>query len=128
MNSMTPYLCVRDARAAMDWYAGVLGAHVADGPILMDDGRVGHVELDADGARWMMADPFPDLGVEAPDPAGATPVTLHLGVPDVDALVARALDAGARLDRSPEDGPGGRVAVLRDPFDHRWMLNGPSRT
>lgn len=127
MSRMTPYLCVRDARAAIDWYAAVLSADVADGPFLMDDGRIGHVELDADGARWMMADPFPDLGVEAPDPTLATSVTLHLGVPDVDAVVAKAVDAGASLDRSPEDGPGGRVAVFRDPFAHRWMLNGPGR-
>ena len=47
MNELTPYLCVRDARAAIEWYAEVLGAEVTFEPIVMADGRVGHVEW-----RW----------------------------------------------------------------------------
>jgi PhnB protein len=123
MSEMTPYLCVGDARAAIRWSAEVFGAEVSGEPIVMGDGRIGHVELNAAGARWMMADPFPDIGVEAPDPDHGTAVTLHLGVPDVDAVVARLSGSDVVLDRGPEDGPNGRVAVFRDPFGHRWLLN-----
>ncbi len=58
MGELTPYLCVADSRAAIAWYADVLGAVVVREPIVMPDGRVGHVELAADGGRWMMSDAF----------------------------------------------------------------------
>lgn len=126
MAELTPYLCVDDARAAIEWYADVLGAEVTFEPIVMDDGRIGHVELAADGARWMMADTFPDLGVEAPDPQRGAAVTLHLEVADVDSLAARVTGRGITLDRGPEDSEHGRVAVFRDPFGHRWMVSQPA--
>jgi uncharacterized glyoxalase superfamily protein PhnB len=126
MSELTPYLCVRDSRAAIEWYAAALGAEVAYEPIVMDDGRVGHCELAVRGARWMMSDPFDEVGVAAPDPRAGAAVSLHLTVDDCDALAARAVAAGATLDRGPEDSPpAGRVAVLRDPFGHRWFLNQP---
>ncbi len=58
MSRLTPYLCVADARAAIDWYTRVLGARVTYEPIVMDDGRIGHVELAVGDGGWMMADPF----------------------------------------------------------------------
>jgi PhnB protein len=124
MPELTPYICVADARAAVDWYATALGADVTEGPITMDDGRVGHVEVAIGGARWMMADPFPEIGVDAPDPARGVAVSLHLAVDDVDALAARVVAAGTPMVRGPEDSePAGRVAVFVDPFGHRWFLN-----
>ena len=124
MSQLTPYLCVGDARAAIEWYHQVLGAEVVLGPIEMDDGRIGHVELAVDGARWMMSDEFEDFDVAAPDPARGSAVSLHLEVADVDALARRVVASGVVLDRGPEDSPpAGRVAVFRDPFGHRWFLN-----
>ena len=122
---LTPYLAVADARAAMDWYVAHLGAAVVMDPIVMPDGRVGHVELAVAGARWMMADEHPEIAVEAPDPGRGAAVTLHLEVDDVDTAAARAVEGGVRLDRGPEDSGVGRVAVFRDPFGHRWFLNQP---
>ena len=121
MSELTPYLAVRDARAASAWYVEHLGAVVTYEPIVMPDGRVGHTELAVEGARWMMADEHPEIHVEAPDPLRGAAVTLHLTVGDVDALVDRVLAGGATLDRGPEDNPVGRVAVFRDPFGHRWF-------
>lgn len=124
MSELTPYLCVRDARAAIEWYVEHLGAKVTYDPIVMPDGRVGHVELAVEGARWMMADEHPEIHVEAPVEGHGAAVTLHLTVDDVDALTHRAVAGGAVLDRGPEDSPPvGRVAVFRDPFGHRWFLN-----
>jgi uncharacterized glyoxalase superfamily protein PhnB len=127
MSELTPYICVADARAAIEWYVDVLGAEVVYAPIEMPDGRIGHVELAVDGARWMMADEFEEAGVAAPDITRGSPVSLHLTVNDVDALAARLTAAGTPMDREPEDsGPAGRAAVFRDPFGHRWFLNQPS--
>ena len=127
MSELTPYLCVADARAAIEWYVDVLGAEVVYAPIEMPDGRIGHVELAVEGARWMMADEFEEAGVAAPDVGRGSAVSLHLTVADVDAVAARVTAAGTSMDRGPEDSePAGRVAVFRDPFGHRWFLNQPS--
>ncbi len=63
MSELTPYICVTDARTAIEWYVEVLGAEVVIDPIIMDDGHVGHVELAVDGARWMMREAFEAAGV-----------------------------------------------------------------
>lgn len=126
MAELTPYLCVTDARAAIRWYGEVLRATVTYDPIEMPDGRIGHVELAVAGAGWMMSEEFPEVGVAAPDTERGAPVTLHLGVDDVDAVAAAVVAAGVTLDRGPEDSAEGRVAVFRDPFGHRWFLNGPA--
>ncbi len=126
MGELTPYICVADARRAIDWYVDVLGAEVVFEPIVMDDGRVGHVELAVGAGRWMMSDEFESAGVAAPDPSRGPAVSLHLEVDDVDAVCRRVVEAGVSLDRGPEDSPpAGRVAVFRDPFGHRWFLNRP---
>lgn len=126
MVALTPYLCVGDARAAIEWYAEVLGAVVVHEPIVMPDGRVGHVELAVGDAVWMMSEEFAEAGVAAPDPARGAAVSLHLDLDDCDAVAARVVAAGAVLDRGPEDaGPAGRVAVFRDPFGHRWFVAAP---
>lgn len=125
MSELTPYLAVADARAASGWYVAVLGAEVTFEPIITPDGRIGHTELATDGARFYMADAAPEIQAVPPQDDGS-PVTLHLTVTDVDALARKAADAGATLDRGPEDNPPvGRVAVFRDPFGHRWFLNQP---
>ena len=68
MSELTPYICVSDARAAIQWYAEALGAEVTYEPIIMDDGRVGHCELAVGEARWMMSDEFEGYGIAVPDP------------------------------------------------------------
>ena len=126
MSELTPYICVSDARAAIEWYVAVLGAEVTLEPIVMPDGKVGHVELAVDGARWMMSDEYEDYGVMAPDPARGNAVSLHLTVADCDDVAARVMTSGVSMDRGPEDTPGvGRVAAFHDPFGHRWFLNQP---
>jgi len=119
-----PYLAVRGARGALDWYARVLGARLRGEPIIMPDGRVGHAELElADGVIYL-AEEHPEIGVRAPDPAGV-PVSLVLAVADVDEVVAAAAGAGGRLDRGPYEAYGHRNATVTDPYGHRWMLQAP---
>ena len=99
MSELTPYICVADSRAAIEWYREHLGAEVTVEPIVMDDGRVGHCELAVDGARWMMSDAFDEAGVAPPDPGRGNAVTLHLTVADVDERVPPG--AGGRRDARP---------------------------
>ena len=95
-----PYLAVRGARAALDWYAQVLGARLRGEPIIMPHGRVGHAELELAGGVIYLAEEHPEIGVRAPQPGGV-PVSLVLTVADVDDVAGAAVAAGARLDRGP---------------------------
>lgn len=125
--SVTPYLCVHDCWRAIEWYTQNFGARLLQRPIVMPDGRVGHAEVALGGAGIiMLSDAFPELGVEPPSPNHGAPVTLHLSIEDVDTVTASASSAGAVIERGPEPSSHGRVAVLRDPQGHRWMLNEPA--
>ena len=123
---VVPYLAVGDGRAALAWYAEALGA-AEFGERYEEDGRVGHAEMRVHGAVFYLSDGAPELGVEAPTPDAPASTSLVLMVPDVDAATDRVVRAGARLERPPGDNPFGRVAVVRDPFGHRWLLEGPVR-
>ena len=124
-TGVVAYISVHDARRALEWYADAFGARPRGEPIVMPDGRIGHAELDLEGGVVMLSDPHPEIGVVAPMPGQGNSVTLHASVADVDALTERAVTAGAVLERPPGDNPYGRIAVLRDPFGHRWMLDTP---
>lgn len=123
-GAAVPYLAVRGARGALDWYASVLGARPRGEPIIMPDGRIGHAELELPNGVIYLADEHPEIGVRAPDPAGV-PVSLVLEVADVDDVAGAAVEAGARLDRGPYEAHGHRNVTLTDPYGHRWMLQAP---
>ena len=124
-TALVPYLAVRNARAAIAWYTDALGAQVVGEPVLMDDDRIGHVELSVAGAPLYLADEYPELGLTGPDD-GRVSVSLHLTVGDVDTAVDRAVQYGATLSRPVADAPYGRTGVIVDPYGHRWMLQTPS--
>lgn len=124
--TLTPYIVVSDARAALDWYVAVFGATRRGEPHVNEDGTIGHAEVAIGGAVLMFAEAsplWPDVPVAPPaDPPGRHSHTLHLMVSDVDSLAARAVERGASLERPPTDQPYGRGAVIVDPFGHRWIL------
>ncbi|MFB9690346.1 VOC family protein [Amycolatopsis plumensis] len=120
LRSLTPYLAVSDARAALDFYVEVFGAVRRGEPILMDDGRIGHAELAIGDAVLMLAEEHPEIGHVAPREGGAS---VRVEVPDVDASVARALELGATLIRAVSDSPYGRGGSFRDPFGQRWLVS-----
>lgn len=122
-TSITPYLCVAGGAEAIAFYTGVFGATVVtrnDGP----DGTVAHAELDFGHGRLQLSDPAPDHGLRAPD--GSDPTVTHSCVhycPDVDAIYAAAVAAGAKGFGDPETFvTGDRYAAVLDPFGHRWTL------
>jgi predicted enzyme related to lactoylglutathione lyase len=119
-----PYLAVRGARDAIDWYVDVLDARLVDEPIVMPDGRIGHATLELAGGVLYLSEEHPELGVVAPT-VGAHSVSLMLNVADADAKLARVVERGGNSDREPYDGYGHRNAWIVDPFGHRWCLQGP---
>jgi uncharacterized glyoxalase superfamily protein PhnB len=119
LRSLTPYLAVSDARAALDFYVDVFGATRRGEPILMDDGRVGHAELAIGDAVLMLAEEYPEIGHVAAQ-GGAS---VRVEVPDADVSVTRALELGATLIRAVSDSPYGRGGSFRDPFGQRWLVS-----
>ncbi|MGH1504976.1 MAG: VOC family protein [Acidimicrobiales bacterium] len=123
VSPILPYLTVHDGNAAIDFYRRAFDA-VEEFRVPMDDGRLGHAELTIAGARVMMSDEYPEMGVTAPPTIGGTSVALHVTVADVDAVYAQALAEGATGLQEPADQPhGARHGTIRDPFGHRWMLS-----
>lgn len=122
VHEVFAYLCVDGADAAIRFYREAFGA-TEKFRLVEPGGRVGHAELDFDGATLMLADEFPEIGVRGPGNLGGSPVTIHLHVDDCDAVVERAAAAGATVETPPTDQfYGERSAVLKDPFGHRWNV------
>jgi PhnB protein len=126
--TLTPYICVSPATEAITWYRDVFEA-VETIRYTGDDGRIGHAEVQIGGTTLMLSDAYPEMDVVSPRELGGTPVTLHLTMPDVDAVFDRATAAGATVEREPTDQPYGlRSMTLRDPYGHRWMVGTPIAT
>jgi len=121
-HTVTPYLIVKDAAPAIEFYKQAFGATELfrmPGP----DGRISHAELQIGDSRLMLASEFPQMGARSAESIGGTPVTLFLYVEDVDALAAQATAAGATV-LSPVKNMfwGDRYGKLADPFGHRWDI------
>jgi PhnB protein len=122
-QTLTAYICVRGADAAISFYKDVFGARELFRLTDPADGRIGHAELAIGKAEFYIADEYPDFGALGPDAVGGTPVTLHLSVADCDDACARAEAAGAIVLRRPADQFfGERTAQVQDPWGHRWFL------
>lgn len=122
IHELFAYLCVSDANAAIDFYARAFGA-TEKFRLTEPGGRIGHAELDFGGVTLMLSDEYPECDIRGPRALGGTPVTIHLHVDNADAVIARAVDAGASMERAPQDEfYGERGGVVRDPFGHRWNI------
>jgi len=117
-----PYLCVTNAAAAIDFYQRAFDV-TETFRLTEPAGRIGHAELAFGPITLMLSDEFPEYGIHSATSIGDTPVTIHLHVDNADAVIARAIQSGATLERAPEDQFfGERSGVVRDPFGHRWLI------
>lgn len=122
-SPLTPYIVVRGAAEAIDFYVRAFEARELF-RLAEPSGKVGHAELEVQGGRLMLADEYPDFGALSPAALGGTPIRLHLIVKDVDAVVAKAERAGSTVLRAPKDQFfGERNALLSDPFGHQWFVS-----
>ena len=122
MPTLSPYLIVHDAEAAIAFYGKVLGA-TERMRIAGPQGKVMHAEIAIGDAVVMLADPFPEMGYRSATDIGATPVSLMLYVPDADATIIAAQEAGAEIMKPAADQFwGDRMGTIRDPFGHVWSL------
>ncbi|GAA1133806.1 VOC family protein [Microbacterium natoriense] len=120
-TSLTPFLAIAGAKDAIDFYRDVFGARVID--VTEFGGVVAHADLDFGAGHLQLGEPSPDYHL-VPAPAGEDDCySMGLYVPDVDAVVERAVVAGAVVREAPSDFVSGdRFASIRDPFGVRWSV------
>jgi PhnB protein len=124
-HTVTPYISVKGAAKALDFYKRAFGAEVL---VRMDmpDGRVGHAEIKIGDSFVMLADEMPEMAdavTKSPATLGATTFGLMIYLDGVDARFKQALEAGAKIKRPVQDQfYGDRTGTLEDPFGHIWTL------
>jgi PhnB protein len=121
-HTVTPYLAVDDAAEAIEYYRKAFGAKER---VRMEtpDGNIGHAELAIGDSRVMLSDPFPQATTRSPKELGGTSVSVFMYVEDVDAVVKRAIDAGAKITMEVADQFwGDRFGSVIDPFGHSWSI------
>lgn len=121
-HSITPYLIVQGAAAALDFYAKAFGA-TERMRLASPDGKIAHAEIQIGNSRVMLADEHPAMNALAPASPGNSGVGLYLYVENVDAVFTQATAAGAKVQRPLQDQfYGDRSATLEDPFGHVWTI------
>lgn len=122
VHELFVYLRAKDARTSIDFYKQVFGA-VEKFRLTEPNGRVGHAELAIGNTTLMLSDEFPEFDIHAPDADAEGTFAIHLHVDDADAMIKRAVAAGARLVRAPQDHfYGERSGAVRDPFGYDWLI------
>ena len=120
---ITPYLCVDGAAAAIDFMVEVFGA-TERMRVPMPNGQIGHAEVAIGDGLIMVSDEYPEMDVIGPKTIGGTAVTVMVYVEDSDATFAKAIAAGATVERPVETHfYGDRGGMFIDPFGHRWNVS-----
>jgi PhnB protein len=121
-HTLTPYLSIDDASAAIEFYKRAFGA-TERSRMPAPDGKIGHAELEIGDSVLMLSDMFEQSQGKTPKQIGGTTVSLFLYVEDVDEVFKQAIDAGATAKQEPEDMFwGDRYASVNDPFGHHWLM------
>jgi PhnB protein len=121
-GTVSPYLAVDDATAAIEFYARAFGAEETS-RMAAPDGSIAHASLRIGNSMLMLSDPFPMQTVKPPRQLGGSSVVIFLYVDDTDAVFQRAVDAGATANMPPDDMFwGDRFAEVADPFGHVWQI------
>ena len=121
-HTITPYMTVRDAARAIEFYKQAFGA-VERGAMKAPDGKIVHAELLIGDSIIMLADEFPQFGALSPQSTGGAGMGLHIYLEDVDAAFERAVKAGATVEMPVADMFwGDRYGKLADPFGHKWSI------
>ena len=120
-HAVTPYLIVKGAADALNFYQKAFGAE--ERMRMENEGMIMHAEVKIGDSVVMVADEFPDMGYVAPQTPGGTPVSLMIYVKDVDKVFDRAIAAGAK-EKRPVNNEfyGDRVGTVVDPYGHVWSI------
>jgi PhnB protein len=133
MQVIVPYLTVKDASAAIEFYKKAFGAKENSRAPAQDGKRLLHADLSINGGSVFLMDEFPEHGenggTRAPNGKQPPPVAMvinYAAPPEIDAAYRRAVQAGCNGVQDPQDTFWqARFAIVMDPYGHSWMLNAP---
>jgi PhnB protein len=121
-HSITPYVIIKGASKAIDFYTRCLGAKETM-RLSTPDGQVAHAEIRIGDSTLMLTDETPGMGYRSPQSLGGTPVCLMIYVDNVDKTFADTLAAGATVERQVANQfYGDRSGTLKDPFGLIWTI------
>ena len=121
-HSVTPYLIIKGAAAALDYYKQAFGATELF-RMPAPEGKIGHAEIKIGDSPIMLADECPEMGYKSPQTLGGSPVSIMIYVEDVDSVFKQAIAAGGKEQRPVKDQfYGDRSGTLEDPFGHVWHV------
>lgn len=122
-HSVTPYLIVKNASEAIEYYKKIFSAKEHGRMMTPDGKRIAHAEIEIGDSKIMLADEFPEMNSLSPESIGGSPVGLFLYVEDVDKIVNNAINQGAKeLVKVEDQFWGDRYGSIEDPFGHRWSI------
>lgn len=121
-HTVTPYIVVKGAAAALEWYAKAFGAkEILRLP--MPDGSIAHAEFKIGDSPIMLGEENPQWGAKSPQTLGGSPAGFCIYVEDCDQAFNKAVAAGATVDRPVVDQfYGDRNGTVVDPFGHKWTI------
>ena len=120
--TVTPYLIIKDAAKAIEFYKQAFGATEVL-RIASPDGKIGHAEIKIGDSHIMLGDEMAEMGYLSPQSLGGTPVTMMIYVEDVDTVAGQAVAAGAQVLKPVENQfYGDRAGSFTDPFGHQWHI------
>ena len=121
-HSVTPYLCIKGAAAAIDFYKKAFGA-VELFRMAQPNGQIGHAEIKIGDSPIMLSDECPEANAISPNTLGGSSVSILIYVEKVDDVFKAAIDAGATETSAVQDKfYGDRMGSLKDPFGHSWHI------
>ena len=121
--TLTPYIVVRDGKAAIDFYCKALGAVARDIAYVPGSEKIMNAQLSIGDSVLMLNDEFPDYGSIGPQPGDKLPVTIHITSKDIDADFQRAVDAGVEVTMPLADMFwGDRYGAFTCPFGYSWSM------
>lgn len=122
-HTVIPYLSVKGASAAIDFYKNAFGATEVM-RMATPDGRIGHAELKIGDSHVMLADEFPQMNFLSPKSIGGSPVNIMIYVENAETIFNRAVDGGAKVLKPVQDQfYGDRSGSIEDPFGHMWTIS-----
>ncbi len=121
-HSVTPYLIMKGAADAIEFYKNAFGA--TELFRMEHQGKIGHAEIKIGDSPIMLADEYPEMNYVGPVALGGTPVSLMIYVEDVDTTYKQAISAGGVEVKPLQDQfYGDRSGTLKDPFGHVWTVS-----
>ena len=121
-HSITPYLSIKGAKEAIEFYKKAFGA-VEAFRLPTPNGEIAHADLVIGDSHIMLSEPCEESPMPSPEALGGSTIGMYLYVEDVDALFSQAVEAGAAIVKSVDDQfYGDRMGTLRDPYGHVWFV------